>query len=65
MLSLHFGFEIADCGLMKKKQPAFQSAFRNPKSALSLSLLMLRVSADHTHHALAVDDLAVITHLFD
>jgi hypothetical protein len=46
---------------------SFQSAFRNPQSAIlsSLSLFMLRVGADHAHHAFAVDDLAVITHLFD
>src|SRR5882757_7034381 len=26
---------------------------------------MLRIAADHTHHALAVDDLAFVTHYFD
>jgi hypothetical protein len=39
----------------------------NPQSAirLSLSLFMLRVSTDHPDHAFAVNDLAVIAHLFD
>ena len=32
---------------------------------LPLPLLVLGVGADHPHHALAVDDLAVITHLLD
>jgi hypothetical protein len=42
--------------------PAF-----NPKSkiVLPLPLLMLRIGADHPDHALAVDDLAVIAHLFN
>jgi hypothetical protein len=37
----------------------------NLKSKLSLTLFMLRVGADHTHYAFAVDDLTVITHFFD
>jgi hypothetical protein len=39
----------------------------NPPAAikLALSLLMFRVCTDHAHHALAVDDLTVITHLFN
>jgi hypothetical protein len=32
---------------------------------LTLTLFMLRVGADHPDHALAVDDLAVVAHLFD
>jgi hypothetical protein len=32
---------------------------------LSLTLFMLRISADHAHDALAVNDLAVIAHLFN
>jgi hypothetical protein len=55
---------ISDFGL---KSFTFQSAIHDPHSAFlsSLSLFMLRVGADHAHHAFAVDDLAVITHLFD
>jgi hypothetical protein len=37
----------------------------NLKFTLTLTLFMLRVGADHPDHALAVDDLAVITHFFD
>ena len=32
---------------------------------LSLSLFMFRVFADHTHHALAVHDLALVANLFN
>src|SRR5215210_8340088 len=32
---------------------------------LPLALLVLGVGADHAHHALAVDDLAVVAHLLD
>jgi hypothetical protein len=43
-----------------------RSQISNLKSMLlPLTLFMLRVGADHTHHAFAVDDLAVITHFFD
>jgi hypothetical protein len=35
------------------------------KIDLPLALFVLRVSADHSHHALAVDDLAVVTHFFN
>src|ERR1700691_200200 len=31
------------------------------EAALSLTLLMFRVLADHPHHTLAVDDLALVT----
>lgn len=31
---------------------------------LTLSLFMLRIGANHPHHALAVYHLALITHLF-
>jgi hypothetical protein len=31
--------------------------------SLSLSLFMLGVDADHSHHAFAVDDLALVAHL--
>jgi len=31
---------------------------------LSLPLLVFRVLADHTHHAFAVHDLALVTNLF-
>jgi hypothetical protein len=58
-----FGFRISDL----RRAFAFQTAFRNQQAAFlsSLSLFMLRVSADHAHHAFAVDDLAVVTHFFD
>jgi hypothetical protein len=32
---------------------------------LSLALFMFRVFADHPHHALAADDLALVANLFD
>jgi len=32
---------------------------------LSLTLLVLGIGADDAHHAFAVDDLALIAHLFD
>ena len=31
----------------------------------ALTLLVTRVGADHAHHALAADDLAVAAHLLD
>jgi hypothetical protein len=34
------------------------------KFSLSLSLLMLRIDANHPDHALAMDDLAFVAHLF-
>src|SRR5215213_8454131 len=40
--------------------PSLKSKIRLP-----LALLVLGVGADHTHHALAVDDLAVVAHLLD
>jgi hypothetical protein len=30
-----------------------------------LSLFVFRIRADHAHHAFAVDDLAVVAHLFN
>jgi hypothetical protein len=33
-------------------------------SSLSLSLFMFRIRANHAHHTFAMDDLAVIAHLF-
>src|SRR6185436_479591 len=43
------------------------TALANPqcKNRLSLSLLVFRIDANHTHHALAVNDFALITHFFD
>jgi len=41
-----------------------QSAFRNPQSPLSLTLLMLRIVANHAHDAFPVNDLAFIADLF-
>jgi hypothetical protein len=41
------------------------SAIRRSAILSSLSLFMLRVGADHAHHAFAVDDLAVVAHLFN
>src|SRR5215210_9105472 len=35
------------------------------KNSSPLALLVLGVGADHAHHALAVDDLAVVAHLLD
>jgi hypothetical protein len=42
------------------------SAIANLKSKidLSLPLFMLRIDANHSHHALAVNDFALVTHLF-
>jgi hypothetical protein len=34
------------------------------ETTLSLSLFMFRVDANHTHHAFAVDNLALVAHLF-
>jgi hypothetical protein len=34
------------------------------QSRLALPLFMLRILADHTHHALAVHDLALVANLF-
>ena len=34
-------------------------------SALALPLLMLGVLADHPHHPTAMDDLTLVTYLFD
>jgi hypothetical protein len=63
-------FTIADCRLLiadLRKTLVFQSEIRNPKSEIlsSLSLFMLGVGADHAHHAFAVNDLAVVAHLFN
>jgi len=60
-------FSEADCKICKNGFRLIQSKIKNRKSKilLSLSLFMLRVGADHSHHAFAVDDLAVITHFFD
>src|SRR5205085_9671373 len=35
------------------------------ENCLPLALFVLGVRADHAHHALAVDDLAVVAHLLD
>jgi hypothetical protein len=32
--------------------------------SLSLSLFMFGIDTDHSHHAFAVDDLALVAHLF-
>jgi hypothetical protein len=40
-----------------------KSQIRNLR--LALSLFVLRIRADHAHHAFAVDDLAVVAHLFN
>jgi hypothetical protein len=68
-LLLHFGFQILDFRLKTNHLTMSSSRFgsANPKSviALPLTLFMFRISADHAHDALAVDDLAVIAHLFD
>jgi hypothetical protein len=32
-----------------------------PQCQLSLALFVFRVDADHSHHSLAVDDLALVT----
>jgi hypothetical protein len=42
------------------------SAIADPKlKSSSLPLLMFRVDANHSHHALAVDDFALIAHFLD
>jgi hypothetical protein len=58
---------MSACGLWIKENSAFQSAVRDPKSTihLALPLFVFRVCADHAHHALEVDDLAVVAHLLD
>jgi hypothetical protein len=52
---------------LDKDKSLTKSKIANQKSEipLSLPLFMLRVGADHTHHAFAVDDLAVIAHFFN
>jgi hypothetical protein len=40
-----------------------KSQIRNLR--LALSLFVLRIRADHAHHAFAVNDLAVVAHLFN
>src|SRR5579864_1655282 len=41
-----------------------KSQERKAKGCLALALLVFRVGADHAHHALAVDDLALVANLF-
>src|SRR4030095_3970598 len=48
--------EVSDC-------PNPQSPISN-RNRLPLPLLMFRIDANHSHHALAVNDFALITHLF-
>ena len=43
--------------------PAIRAMFFPSESALAL--LVTRVGADHTHHTIAADDLAVPAHLLD
>jgi hypothetical protein len=44
----------------------FQSPIGNWKSAMNLSLplFVFRVDANHPHHALAMNDLALVAHFF-
>jgi hypothetical protein len=41
------------------------SPFCYPERVLALALLVLRVLANHPHHTAAMDDLALVTNLFD
>jgi len=45
----------------------FQSPIGNLKigNALSLPLFVFRVYTNHPHHALAMNDLALVAHFFD
>jgi hypothetical protein len=52
----------------RRTMTTFQaSPIRIPHSAikLALPLFVFRVRADHSHHAFAVDDLAVVAHLLN
>jgi hypothetical protein len=37
---------------------------KSRSKSLSLPLLMFRIDANHTHHALAVNDFALVAHFF-
>src|SRR5262249_12775595 len=49
--------------LVSRKINACNTCHKTSFASLSLTLFMLGVLADHTHHAPAVDDLALITNL--
>jgi hypothetical protein len=40
-----------------------QAPFASP--SLTLTLLVSRIAADHAHHTLALDDLALAAHFLD
>jgi hypothetical protein len=66
MLSLHFGLPGFVSGAFDRRLlNSAASELRQSAVLLSLTLFMLRIGADHPDHTLAVNNLAVIAHLFN